>query len=151
MPKRRRPAHPSPIDRHNCPVILMVTVVTRNRSCVLANPQAAAALTSAWSESDRWVVGSYLIMPDHLHLFCAPGTWARDTVTSWVAYWKRQVAHARPELKSAFLYGCWDTQMRNQDHYVRKLDYVALNPVRRGLVENAEDWPYRGHLNELAW
>ncbi|MFL6519487.1 MAG: hypothetical protein ACJ8NS_04645 [Chthoniobacterales bacterium] len=25
------------------------------------------------------------------------------------------------------------------------------NPVRHGLVKNAEDWPYQGVLNELRW
>ena len=36
-----------------------------------------------------WLVGFYLLMPDHLHLFCAP----RDltfTLDAWVTYWKTQ-------------------------------------------------------------
>jgi len=145
------PAHPSPVERHNQPTILLVTVTTRNRLQTLDNEQAVSAMVKAWQETNRWVVGNYLVMPDHIHLFCAPGTWAWDTVKSWVAYWKRLAGQNDPDLKSVFVYDCWDTQMRNQDHYARKLEYVALNPVRRGLVSSPEQWPYRGRLNELAW
>jgi len=151
LPHRRHPAHPPPVDRFNQPVILLVTVATRNRVELLANKRAATALVDAWQTANRWVVGNYLIMPDHIHLFCAPGTWTRDTVKSWVAYWKRLAGQREPSLVSAFVYDCWDTQMRDPDHYARKLEYMALNPVRRGLVTASEQWPYRGRMNELPW
>ena len=149
--QRRHPAHPSPIDRHNQPVILLVTVTTVNGRCLLANQHSASALIGAWRSANRWVVGNYVIMPDHIHLFCAPHAWPRDTVKSWTTYWKRLAGLADSHLKSAFVYDCWDTQMRDQDHYARKLEYVAQNPVRRKLVERPEEWPYQGRLTELPW
>jgi putative transposase len=148
---RGHPAHPAPVDRHNRPVILLVTVATVNRLPVLASRDSEAALLDAWRRSSHWVVGNYVLMPDHVHLFCGPGVWPTRSVKGWVAYWKRLAGAAECAIKGAFVWDCWDTQMRNQDHYARKLEYVAQNPVREGLVERAEDWPFRGRLNELAW
>ncbi|MBN1269698.1 MAG: hypothetical protein JXB04_08935, partial [Kiritimatiellae bacterium] len=45
----------------------------------------------------------------------------------------------------------WDTQMRDYAHYVEKCAYVERNPVRRGLVQRPEDWPYRGELHVIRW
>jgi putative transposase len=39
--------------------------------------------------------------------------------------------------------------MNSPDAIQKKLDYIHLNPVRRGLIEKAEDWPHssiRAHL-----
>src|SRR4051794_11733079 len=45
----------------------------------------------------------------------------------------------------------WDTQLRRQESYASKWEYVVNNPVRAGLTKRAEDWPYQGELNELRW
>ena len=150
-PERKRPAHPVPVQRHNEPVILFVTVCTRDRAPVLATAVAHAALRRGWSEEGEWIVGGYLIMPDHVHLFCAPGVSGTGAVKDWCGRWKRVVSRRTPEAKGRWLPDCWDTQMRSQEHYLRKLAYVLCNPVRRGLVEHAEDWPFRGSMNSLPW
>ena len=45
----------------------------------------------------------------------------------------------------------WDTRLRRSESYQEKWQYVRENPVRKGLVENADDWPYQGMLNVLPW
>ena len=46
---------------------------------------------------------------------------------------------------------CWDTQMRSQQHYHEKWEYMRQNPVRKGLVNRVEDWPWQGEMNVLRW
>ena len=46
---------------------------------------------------------------------------------------------------------CWDRQLRTGESYTQKWEYVRNNPVRKGLVANADDWPYQGELNVLEW
>jgi len=46
---------------------------------------------------------------------------------------------------------CWDTQLRSAEHYHERWEYVRLNPVRKGLVARAEDWPWLGELGVLRW
>jgi len=80
-----------PVERHNEPVILFVTVGTQPRLPVFANATFHEAFVSACGEADAWSVGKYMIMPDHLHLFCGPARWPRVGIKRWAAYLKRRV------------------------------------------------------------
>ena len=71
---RRRPAHPLPRERDDRSIIIFLTVCTQNRRLTLANAGMHARLRAAWMEANHWLVGRYMIMPDHLHLFSAPNT-----------------------------------------------------------------------------
>ena len=144
-PYRGHPAHPTPIERNGRPVIV------RNRRQILANQESHRAFICAWQTATYWLVGSYVIMPEHIHLFCAPGGDGLTSVRCWAGYWKRLAGNADGRLKGAFLEDCWDTQMRSAEHYLRKLEYVRQNPVRRGLVSSPEEWPYAGYLVPLRW
>jgi putative transposase len=151
FPVRHHPAHPSPVEQHNRPTLVLVTVCTANRVAVLGNPQAHQALISAWHQAGAWIVGNYVVMPDHIHLFCTPAERGGHTIRDWVAFWKDRAGDGLPALRGMFQRDGWDTQMRTQGHYCRKLEYVRANPVRQGLVARAEDWPYQGRLNRLWW
>ncbi|MDA7867308.1 hypothetical protein N9B57_05150 [Verrucomicrobia bacterium] len=52
--------------------IVFVTVKTKKRHPWLAQDTVHSLLRDSWSNATNWLVGSYLLMPDHLHLFCAP-------------------------------------------------------------------------------
>lgn len=41
--------------------------------------------------------------------------------------------------------------MRNGDQYHEKWLYVRENPVRAGLVTDADEWPFQGDINVLRW
>jgi putative transposase len=132
-------------------VILHVTVCTADRRAILATDTVHDALRMAWNVAGAWVVGYYLVMPDHIHLFCAPAHHTPPAVKAWAKYWKRLASQAAPALHGHWLPDCWDTQMRSQEHYMRKLEYVAQNPVRKGLVEQSDEWPYQGKMGDLIW
>jgi REP element-mobilizing transposase RayT len=42
--------------------------------------------------------------------------------------------------------GFFDHILRNDESYSEKCEYVRENPVRAGLVQQAEDWPYQGEF-----
>ncbi len=42
--------------------------------------------------------------------------------------------------------GFFDHVLRSNESYSQKWNYVRENPVRAGLVENADDWPYAGEI-----
>jgi putative transposase len=69
--------------------IIFLTINTEKRVPWLANAVVRRLLHQTWSEAIAWLVGDYLLMPDHLHLFCAP----RDfhfTIETWISDWKRE-------------------------------------------------------------
>ncbi|AKJ63676.1 Transposase [Kiritimatiella glycovorans] len=94
QPDRKTPAHTPVYETGNRAIIIFLTVCTKNRHRKLACDEIHSLLLNAWSLADRWVVGRYLIMPDHLHLFCAPGIWPPSPARKWVEYWKGAVARA---------------------------------------------------------
>jgi len=151
LPQRKRPAHPPPVQRHNEPIVVLVTVCTNKRKAVLANPSIHQALRAEWGKANAWRVGTYVIMPDHVHLFAVPGTYPPVAVKRWVAYWKRLVSLACPEFDPLWQRDCWDVQMRSLDLYREKLAYVRRNPVRKALTGQPESWPFAGELHSIRW
>ena len=110
----RHPAHPPPIRRDNEPVIVLVTVCVEHRRPILANAKAIEVLLGAWRDAGDWVVGTYVVMPDHVHVFCAPTEFVPSAVQRWAGYWKRLVGDREQSLRHQFQPDCWDVQMRSQ-------------------------------------
>ena len=177
-PERRRPAHHPPIERFNEPVIVLVTVCAKDRIPVLACDAVHRVCRDIWQAADFWRVGRYVIMPDHVHLFCAPGRTPMPSLRQWVEFWKSRIARrvslisggptsasAIPEnpdgvepvppgdRKTVKLWqrDFWDTQIRSRAHYDEKWSYVRMNPVRRGVAQMPDDWPFQGEVFPLAW
>lgn len=100
----------------------------------------------------HWRVGRYVIMPDHIHLFCSPGQSPASPLGSWIRFWKTAVSKSIKSPQGTFWQpDHWDTQLRQHESYDTKWEYVRQNPVRAGLVKHAEEWPYQGELNLLRW
>jgi putative transposase len=129
---------------------VFLTVCTEKRQAWLAQMSAQRALHEIWLNSaTAWLVSDYLLMPDHLHLFCAPRDLA-FTIERWMAFWKDRFTKLRLEL------GSWQTggfhhRLRYGESYAGKWQYVRENPVRGGLVERSDDWPYFGRVHEIRW
>ena len=71
---------------------VFLTVCTEKRECWLAQPAVQRALHEIWEHTaTAWLVSDYLLMPDHLHLFCAPRD-AQFTIERWIGFWKDQLA-----------------------------------------------------------
>ena len=151
FPERKRLPHLPPIQRHNQAIVLFVTVCVKDRQSLLADDTAHATLMETWREITNWRVGDYVILPDHAHLFCTPGEWHPPNIQQWVKYWKRVAGHKYAPFKNNGQAECWDTQIRDLAHYDEKLSYVRMNPVRKGLVNMPDAWPYQGRIHEIQW
>ena len=90
-PSRHRPAHQPAVESGNQAILMFVTVCTKDRRAVLANPRVHEALLATWASARDWRVGRYVIMPDHVHFFCAPGRHDYPALSKWMAYWKSLV------------------------------------------------------------
>lgn len=95
-PQRQHPSHPAPVVRFNESVIVQVNVCTKDRRPVLACEAVHRLCREIWQAADFWHVGQYVIMPDHIHLFCSPGRQPMPSLKQWVEYWKGQVAARWP-------------------------------------------------------
>ena len=149
MISRHKPAHCLIIDsRHS--TIVFLTVCTHKRISWLATEKNHLLLREVWQKSKAWIVGRYVLMPDHLHLFAAPGP--RDLpFDNWVRYWKSQFTKCHQDPALSWQVDHWDRRLRHEESYEEKWLYVRENPVRAGLVRSVEDWPFQGELNALPW
>jgi len=139
-------------DEHGQSTIVFVTVCSVQRKRIFDRAEAVAVILEAWRKADAWAVGRYVILPDHIHLFCSPRR-AEIDLPTWVRFWKSHVARhwPWPEERPVLQEGFWDTQLRSGDSYAGKWAYVKDNPVRHRLVEKAEDWPWSGEIETLDW
>ena len=114
----------------------------------LAEPSIQRALHEIWlNTATAWLVSDYLIMPDHLHLLCAPYD-LKFTIERWVAFWKDKLAKTRPEA-GEFQRGGFHHRLRDEESYSQKWQYIRENPLRAGLIERIDDWPYQGRVHEI--
>ena len=152
-PGRGEPIHLPPKSLLNSPIIIFVTVCAQGRRRILCREEAHRLLMDSWTEADAWGVGKYVVMPDHLHLFCAPRDGRNVTPGRWVQYWKALVSRRwpRPKEQPIWQRSFWDTQLRRSERYEEKWEYVRANPVRKRLAEAPELWPYQGEMNVLRW
>ena len=149
---RKHPLHLPPGEKHNRAIIIYVTACTAKRRKILASSRGHAAIVGTWHEASKWLVGRYVVMPDHVHFFCAPNGVDIPSLERWMQYWKTIVTKTIGAKKGeVWQRDHWDRQLRSSESYASKWEYVRRNPVRHGLCEDPDDWPYQGELNILQW
>ena len=97
LPQRRHPSRNSVMTHlDNRAIMLYVTVVTGKRNAILADKAVQDCIVAAWKAAADWLVGRYVIMPDHIHFFCAPATYPPPDFHRWMKQWKAQVSRSFP-------------------------------------------------------
>lgn len=151
--ERRRPAHPGNKIVTNRSTVVLITACAKDRKPILAYEDVHQCLLDAWALADGWIVGKYILLPDHVHLFCSPRDEEAPRLATWLKYWKSLASRRwpRPEEHPIWQQDFWDRQLRRGESYEIKAEYVTNNAVRHGLAPTAEDWPFRGEVNQLPW
>ena len=133
--------------------LYFVTACVAGRKPVLACDDTHAILREVWDTGSRlhgWRVGRYVVMPDHVHLICAPNPNAAS-LGVFVRGWKEwSCKHFRRRLgliDFQWQPNFFDHVLRSEESYSEKWQYVRNNPVRAGLANDADDWPYSGYMD----
>lgn len=130
-----------------------VTICTHNRRKLLDQPRVHESLRRHWGKSIAlygWAIGTYVIMPDHVHFFCVDAE-SKTSLSKMVGSWKQWSAKEicsmikvnAPLWQREF----FDHLIRSGESYSEKWEYVRQNPVRAGLVGCHKDWKYTGHIH----
>jgi len=136
------------------PPLYFVTFNTWQRQTFLANERIQHALVRYGEKNadEGRAIGRYVIMPDHVHLFVRLPSDAR--LSEFVRLLKQCLGRSVPRearLGSRIWQpGFFDHLMRRSESYAEKWGYVRENPVRAGLVEYADDWPYQGEIVRIS-
>jgi putative transposase len=135
--------------------IYFVTTCTQNRRNILATPAIHETFLHFGKEGPlhgAWI-GAYVIMPDHLHVFVATDD-EKIAISAWMKSLKNSISKtlrangvAPPHWQKTF----FDHLLRSSESYSEKSNYVRENPVRAGLVAEAQDWPHMGEIFALEY
>ena len=89
----------------------------------------------------KWSIPLLVLMPDHLHMLVRFGSeiGMKKTIQSWKRYTAR---HFAVKWQRDF----FDHRLRSDENFDEKARYILDNPVRAGLIERSEDWPYQLQL-----
>jgi len=151
--QRKTPIHLPVREPSTGSPIVFLTVCTNKKRSILARPDIQGLLRDVWLSADQWLVGRYVIMPDHIHLFCSPSSLESPSLSNWVHFWKGAASRRWPQTEEQPVWqkSYWDTQLRTGEQYADKWDYVRHNPVRAGLCHAPDEWLFQGELNVLTW
>ena len=85
-----------------------------------------------------WYMHLALLMPDHAHFIVSfPGR--AKNLNTVISKWKEWTAKS---LQIKWQRDFFEHRLRTDESFDEKIDYVRANPVRAGLVANAEHWPH---------
>ena len=152
-PGRKQLPHLPSLELSNQTVIQYVSCNVDCRRPLLANPEIHQLLIEVWRKANHWLVGRYIVMPDHVHFFCAPAHVPVTPLKRWTEFWRAEATRRWPCVgdKPIWQKDFFDRQLRSGESYHQKWLYIMENPVKAGLVARWEDWPYQGELNVLQW
>jgi REP element-mobilizing transposase RayT len=112
----------------------------------------------------------YVIMPDHLHLLVYPigesavvsdfmrdfkrftsGRIARQAElegkTDWIAQFRKSGEETKRAEKKVWQDSFWEQFIYSDKFMRQKLNYIHMNPVRAGLVDEPGKYPYSSYRN----
>lgn len=120
-----------------------VTIITKHRRLVFANPTACEALKDAFHETHhyyRFRLAALVILPEHWHGLIRPKTGA--VIEDVVGAVKRNTLK-RLGKKTTFWHPRFlDHRIRDERDFENHVQYIRGNPVKHGLVETPETYPW---------
>ena len=113
----------------------------------LAQPAVAEMLIEAIEHRQAngdWDVFEYVVMPNHLHLFCEIGrSGLKETLEGFKTWTGRRAAEILGTDGERFWQREWfDHWSRSDAEDDRIARYIRKNPEKAGLVAKFADWPY---------
>lgn len=91
-----------------------------------------------------YLLHEFVLMPNHLHLLLTPQSNASlERVMQLIKGGSSHEIHKqRGNRMQIWQPGFYDWTVRDEKDCQAKVEYIRLNPVRAGLIEKPEDWPY---------
>jgi putative transposase len=142
----------------NCWGTYLFTVVTFMRRPILCNTDSIEKIKTAFTQVMKkhpFNVDAMVLLPDHLHCLWTLPDNDQDFSTRWRLI-KSQFTRAcdgksklipsrsRSSKKEQAVWQrrFWEHLIRNEDDYVRHLEYIHYNPVKHGFVDAPAEWPH---------
>lgn len=100
-------------------------------------------------DARKWTVYAAVVMPDHVHLLAQPlagpeGGYINlgEIIHSIKSFSAQNINRTRKIRGSLWQVERYDRLVRDEAEFVEKWQYIRNNPVKAGLVERPEDYPW---------
>lgn len=122
----------------------------------VARLREAVAVTRA---ERPFQIDAFVVLPDHLHCVWTLPAGETDFSTRWrliktrfsrgLPMGERRASHERRQERGIWQRRFWEHHIRNEADFAAHVQYCWINPVKHGLVERPEDWPYSSIHRDL--
>ena len=140
LPKRKKLCHHVPTWITDKSIFFITICCEKTNPVPLTQLETATFIRDSFfyrQSLGQWQVHLLLLMPDHLHTLLSFGTqWDMKRV---VSLWKH---FSSSQKKILWQRDFFDHRVRSENSFADKWEYIRQNPVRKGLVNHADDWPY---------
>ena len=102
------------------------------------------ATVSRYRDAGEFELHEYVVMPDHIHLLLTPsaGSSVSRAMQLIKGCFSHEMSKAGLKLNAIWQPTYHDRRVRDVNEFAQFASYVRENPVRRGLVNAAKDYPY---------
>jgi putative transposase len=142
LPQRKPLPHQVPHWINPSAEIYFVTINCQNRGrdslCITTVGEAILESVVFRHVAHEWHVRLFLLMPDHLHAlmsFSPNLPSIRKSLSNWKGWTTRQTG-------IRWQRDFFEHRLRVKEDLTEKASYIRQNPVRAGLTENPETWPW---------
>jgi REP element-mobilizing transposase RayT len=115
-------------------------------TCYLHDPRIARLVQNAllYFDGVRYRMIAWVIMPNHVHVLIEmlEGHLLGDIVHSWKSYTAKAANRVLGRTGRFWFREYFDRYIRDERHLANAIQYIHDNPVKAGLVERPEDWPF---------
>jgi putative DNA methylase len=95
-------------------------------------------------DGSRYRLQAWVVMPNHVHALLTPGAgWELGQILhSWKSFTSNECNKLLGRRGEFWQTESFDRYVRDERHYRNAVVYIENNPVKAGLCERPEDWPW---------
>ena len=121
----------------------------------LKDPRVAKLVVDALRHFDgaRYHLHAWCVMPNRVHVIFSvlpartPALRLSSIIQSWKSFTAKEANRLLARTGSFWQREYYDHLVRDDEDFVRCIEYTINNPVKAGLCERWEDWPASGLLS----
>lgn len=99
-------------------------------------------LLYSYRKQQKYLLHEFVVMPNHFHLLITPTVTLERAMQFIKGGFSFQVKKRFGMGTEVWQTSFYDRRVRDAEEYDRLKKYIHENPVRRGLMERPEDWPF---------
>jgi putative transposase len=130
---------PSRSDRTGTFFVTSATFNRRRLFQVVANAELFLETLQQYRREGHYKLHAFVVMPDHIHLLLTP---QGITIERAMGLIKGGFSHRMGSKLPVWQRGFTDHRVRDRNDFETRRNYIHQNPVRAGIVELCELYPY---------